>query len=426
MSGAASQTTPLEQGIDAPDLQWPKFFNGRLLTGSDLDGEQRANRSARQLLGRALGAGVACGLDVTLAAGLSSPTQPVLNVACGLAVNRRGDALELASDVKIALSVDPTAASTSDSGFTVCSPSGEIYSASTGVFLFTIAPSSSGRGRAPVSGLGNGEASCNVAYNVDGVKFGLVALNVDSSLGEQPELLRNRLAHLMFGSADAARLSELIDPFAHGSSSCGLLDRLPGGCVADDCVPLAALQWTADGVTFVDRWAARRRIAAPIAADRWPTLIGDRRRAEAEAMFLQFEDQAEELLATLSDPTSVSAATYFSLLPAAGLLPINTPGASAGFDPATFFGSQASRDIAEIDAVMVPALLHESLWHEPIVVGGDERIQLYLIRENRLAALTGAARQAALLFAKRTLPYRGIARFGVARVGLSRFAPRVI
>jgi hypothetical protein len=191
-------------------------------------------------------------------------------------------------------------------------------------------------------------------------------------------------------------------------------------------VPLAVLHWDTTGVTFVDRWAVRRRIVSPMSATRWPTMMGDRRRAEAEAMYLQFEDQVEELLPTLSAPQNVAAATYFAYLPPAGLLPIGSQGGAPGFDPATFFGAQASQDIAETDADLVRALLQESLWHEPIEVGADERIQLYLIHENEQQVAAGVVSQAALLFAKHTLSYRGIARFGKARFGLSRFAPRVI
>jgi hypothetical protein len=423
----STQATPLKQAIDAPDLHWPKFFNGRLLTGADLDDEQHANRAARRLLGRAIGTGVACGLDVTLATASASATNPVLSVTCGLAVNRLGDALELANDATIALSADPAADTTADTGFTVCQPDAPgSYSTATGLFILTVCPASSSHGRAPVSGLGDGNGWCNVDYNADGVQFELVALAVDPTLGDKPELLRNRLAHLMFGTTDPARLSELVDPFAHRSSRYGLLDYLPADCIGKDCVPLAVVHWDTTGVTFIDRWAVRRRITSAIAADRWPTMIGDRRRAEADAMFLQFEDQIEELLPTLASPQTAAASTYFAFLPPAGFLPINTQGGAAGFDPATFFGTQASNDVAEIDADLVRALLHESLWHEPIQVGSAERIQLYLIHENESAVASGAATQAALLFAKHALPYRGIARFGKARFDLSRFAASII
>lgn len=428
MSALATQSIGLGQAVDTPELRWTQFFNGRLLTGEDLAAEQSSNHSARALLAQALGSGVAGGLDVTLAPGAGSAAQPVLKVTAGAAVNQTGDVLELECDTTVALSADPVSDAGSDAGFSVCLPaSTDTYAPTTGVFVFTIGGSSSAHGRAPVSGLSDGDAACNVDYKVDGVQFGLVALVLDSSLGNYPDLLRNRLAHLIFGTTDAGRLSALYDPFAHTAGQYGLLDLLPADCIDAGSVPLAVLHWDTTGVTFIDRWAVRRRLTAPIAADRWPTYMADRRRAEAEAMFLQFEDQAEELLAGLAAPQSVTASTYFDYLPPVGLLPIDSVQGVQGFDPKTFFGAQASRDIAEIDAALVPALVHDGLWHEPIAIAdGGERIQLYLIRENELAVNSGAAAQAALVFAKRTLSYRGIARFGVARFGLSRFAPRVI
>lgn len=426
MSTQAPQATPLEHAIDAPDLHWAKFFNGRLLTGADLDGEQQANRAARRLLGQAMGSGVACGLEVSLAQG-SSSAAPQLTVTCGIAVNRPGEVLELGADTTIALTADPATDTGANGGFAVCQPGASgSFTTATGIFLLTVGPASSAHGRAPVSGLGNGAVSCNVDYSADGVQFQLVSLALDASLGGQPDLLRNRLAHLMFGTTDPARISEVVDPFTHGAGQYGLLDYLPSDCVGQECVPLAVLHWDTTGVTFVDRWAVRRRVTSPMVAPRWPTTMGDRRRAEAEAMFLQFEDQIEELLAKLSSPQSVAASTYFAFLPPAGVLPINTSGGAPGFDPNTFFGAQASKDIVEIDADLVRALLHDSLWHEPIAVGSNERIQLYLIHENEAAVAAGTAGQAALVFAARTLSYRGIARFGVARFGRSRFAPRVI
>jgi hypothetical protein len=86
----------------------------------------------------------------------------------------------------------------------------------------------------------------------------------------------------------------------------------------------------------------------------------------------------------------------------------------------TFFGVQASHDGATIDASLVPPLLHEGLSHEPIEVGGAEPIQLYLLWESELALQAGTSTQAALVFAKHTVPYRGTRRYGYARFGAGR------
>jgi hypothetical protein len=418
----------LTDAIIAPELRWAKFFNGRLLTGADLDGEQRSNRAARRLLGQAIGAGVAYGLEVAVAPGLGSAVQPVLLVGAGLALNRFGDALELGADTTLALNAGPAPGTEGpDQGFTVCRPLAPgVYTASTGAFILTVGPSSTATGRVPVSGLGNDAASCNVAYNLDGVQFRLVRIELDQSLDAAPSLLRNRLAHLVFGTTDDARLSAVVEPFAHAAGSYGVLDQLPPGCIGDDQVPLALLHWTSAGVEFLDQWTVRRRVVKPISGPAWPTLMGDRRRAEAEAMFMQFQDQIEDLLAAVPAASNVVASTYFDYLPPVGLLPAVTSGTNTGFDPFMFFGAQASTEIAAIEGESVAALLHEGLWHEPIAIGSSERVQLYEIRENAQAVTADPAVQAAVVFAKHSLRYRGVARVATARFGSSRFTSRVI
>ena len=73
------------------------FFNGRLLTAEDLSREQQANTDGHKQLGRALGDGIVRGLDVREATS-STPTQPVLSISAGLALNRRGRAIELMNE----------------------------------------------------------------------------------------------------------------------------------------------------------------------------------------------------------------------------------------------------------------------------------------------------------------------------------------
>jgi hypothetical protein len=425
---STSPVTGLDQPVAVPDLEWVNFFNGRLLTGEDLAQEQVAGRIARRLVGRALGSGVADGLSVSLAAGVGSASRPVLTIDAGLAVCPRGDVLELASTTQLELAAAP-GAPTADgaAGFSTCVPTtGGTYTAATGVFVLAIGPSSAPAGRAPVSGLGNEGAACNVAFAAEGVQFHLFRIALPTSLNGDAARLRNRLAHLALGTDDSARIRALTDPLAADDELYGLLDRLPPGCLGDDRVPLALVHWTAQGVEFVDRWAVRRRIAAPPAGTRFPVLMGDRRRAEAEAAFEQFQQHIEELRGQLSAPQAATAAAHFDFLPPAGVLPAGTPGGPPGFSASTFFGAQASSELAAIDAAQVPALLHDSLWHEPIAVGGSRRIQIYAIREHELALSAGEPVRPAVLFATETLSYRGVARFGRARFGLSRFSPRVM
>jgi hypothetical protein len=411
--------------IATPALRWPRFFNGRLLTGEDLAGEQSANRAARAQLGRALGTGVAFGLEVAPATGVGSAARPVLSVQAGLAVNPRGEPLELPCATTVALAAappDPDAPDDGEGDFTLCRPPAPgTGTPTTGVFVLTIGPRSATQGRAPVSGLGDEPAACNVKWWLDGVAFALCSVALPNGLEDEPDMLRNRLAHLCFGTVDPARLSGLEAPFAHGAGSYGVLD----GQLPDDQVPLALLRWTLQGLEFVDCWSVRRRLTALQATSAWPQFAGARRRAEAEAMLAQFEDEIELLRVRHPGPDEVAAADRFAFLPPAGLLPV-AGGSLPGFDAPTFFGEQGSRDVAQIDAERVPALMHDSFRHEPIAVDGEERIQLYRIRENELAVAAGQVAQPAILFAKRSLPYRGVARFGDARFDLSRYATRVI
>jgi hypothetical protein len=420
--------TGLDEPVAVPDLSWVNFFNGRLLTGSDLAREQATGRIARRLLGRAVGAGVAHGLHVSLAASAGSATRPVLEVTDGLAVNRRGDALALAATTLVELAPPPAEdGASTDEGFATCVPvEGGTYTAATGIFMLAVGPASLPSGRAPVSGLGNESAQCNVAYAAEGVRFHLFRLALPEPVHQDPGLLRSRLAHMALGTSDVVRHSALVDPLNSTGLGYGLLDRLPPGCPGPDRVPLALLHWTAKGVQFVDRWAVRRRITAPSADAAFPIYTGDRRRAEAEAGLLQFQDQIEDLRVRLAKPHEAQVSSHFAYLPPAGLLPAATSGGPPGFDPGRFFRWQASSEIAQIGAGVVPSLLHDSLWHEPITVGTAARVQLYAIAEQEDAIADGAALRPVLVFASETLSYRGVARYGRATYGLSRMTPRVM
>src|SRR6185436_20447164 len=81
------------------------FFNGRVLTASDMQDEQTANRKQHRQLGRAIGAGVVSGMEVRLLSAGGPATTPVVAVTGGLAINREGQAIELpASEVSVAVS----------------------------------------------------------------------------------------------------------------------------------------------------------------------------------------------------------------------------------------------------------------------------------------------------------------------------------
>jgi hypothetical protein len=415
------------------------FFNGRLLAGEDLSSEQQAQRAERFLLGRALGDGVAYGFEVYENPARSSHARPVVTVEPGLAVSRDGATLALERRIDIALATVDTAVTDADPGagvFSDCLTSVPgVYTSGAGVYVLTVGPSSSSRGRAPLNGQADGGSACAVDASVEGVQFRLVGVPNMTAEELAPAFaprLRSHVAHLMLGTGDTARKRFRFDPFGPRVTTYGRLDEmLAAGLLTTGEVPLAALAWTeSHGLQFVDLWAVRRRLTRRAETDQVPaglagqaaiprpSLGGDRARSESEALARQFERQVEDLRTTVALETLV-ASTTFEYLPAAGLLPLARTG-SRGVVPETFFGAQASHDGATIDASLVPPLLHEALSHEPIEVGGAEPIQLYLLWESELALQTGASTQAALVFAKHTVPYRGTRRYGYARFGAGR------
>ena len=103
MAGIELREPFLEAGI-----RNTHFFNGRLLTAEDLLNEQEANRAQHRQLGRAIGAGIVTGFEVTL--GTQGKPRPSVRVRPGLAVNRRGQAVELpqkAGSVEVMLAKAP-------------------------------------------------------------------------------------------------------------------------------------------------------------------------------------------------------------------------------------------------------------------------------------------------------------------------------
>src|SRR5262245_30677159 len=274
MSPIDLQTLVFDGGIRSVN-----FFNGRLLSGEDLSQEKAANREARRQLGRALGDGIAYGLEVSETPGLSTRQAPVVTVEPGLAVNRQGQTLGLTTRVDLSL-VRPMASGATAavaSIFDDCQPlQPGVYVAGTGVYLLVLSSAAGGQGRAPVSGLGNAMAACNVRDLIEGVQFRLIPLELPLAEVNDQDHLRNRVAYRCFGVADAQVF--LRNPFAPPLDGYGLLDTLRPDTLTDCDVPLATLHWTAaDGIKFIDLWSVRRRVTRPTTDERWHLLLGDRR-----------------------------------------------------------------------------------------------------------------------------------------------------
>src|SRR5437773_9089916 len=117
MSAPITTDQPLIDGGVA-SVNW---FNGRLVTGEDLTREQQAAELTRLRLGRAVGSGVVCGLQLSPASSTSN-ARPVIRIEPGLAVNRQGLVLELSAATEVALTRDRAADGTTELIFRDCSP----------------------------------------------------------------------------------------------------------------------------------------------------------------------------------------------------------------------------------------------------------------------------------------------------------------
>jgi hypothetical protein len=392
------------------------FFNGRLLTGEDLTAEQQANRVAHSLLGQAAGAGVAYGLEVSESATLSQVASPVLSITRGLAVNSNGGTLLLDSDTDISLVRPASPVSGGSSVFAECLPmQSGVYIAGAGVYLLTIGPASATQGLAEVSGVSTGAAPCNSKYKADGVQFRLVQLDLTQAELGDVNHLRNVVAYKCFGVTDWA--TNVADPFGASSNGHGLIDQLRAANTITGCeVPLAVLYWTAtDGVVFVDMWSVRRALVTRDLLDAWAPGAGRRRTAEGLAMFLQFQQQVNDLLQSAPgvNPLSVKVTNFFHYLPAAGFISIGNVNPAGGFDYLQFLSGRTYRNPVFMEGARLERLIRTSFLYPPIDLSNKEMLWLYQVRENQQAidAGSGTPPKLYMVFANGHIPFQGEAQY---------------
>lgn len=359
--------TELLQPILRGGIRSVNFFNGRLLSAEDLSAEQAANREGRVRLGQAAGEGVAYGLEVSKAAA-GTKESPVVNVSAGLAVNRRGRTLRLDAAVELVLvpQAGDDEAVPLNVTFRDCRESqAGVYVAGAGVYLLTIGAAEGTEGRVPFSGLGsNNDVTCNTRYTVEGVEFRLVKLLESTRLTGDPRSLRNRVAYQCFGVEELRAFG--AQPFAGPLRQYGLLDEKRPNVLTDDETPLALVYWTpGGGVEFIDLWSVRRRLTAASAGERWAPLAGDRRLSEAEAMLLQFQEQAAALQqATDADKVNkLKADEHFAYLPPAGLL---QTGGARPFDWKTFLGPYAPPEATVVDEALLRSVIQNSFHQDAV------------------------------------------------------------
>lgn len=463
---------PVESLLDAPlvpetGIRHVNYFNGRLLTASDLRAQQVADRQGRLQLGRSMGAGVVDGLDVTLVADGADGNAPILAVSGGLAINRSGQAVELPiSRVHVRLARKLPVLPVDVGLFQDCQlgPSGP-DTTERRAYLLTIVPASEFRERAPMIPIGsNGTATeCGDRYAVEGVAFRLVEIG-ESALagvsqetrdlittlmaeGDQSSLtasarrarlsrLRSALAHVCFGTEELAAFRR--DPFRREAgrtpfATYGALDRMSVSHDLTECdVPLALVYWSLTGVKFVDIWAARRRPIPRPSSSLWPLPVSERQRVEGDAIFQQFQDHLEGILSaglSQAELGLIQARSYFRYLPPAGLVPVQR-GARPGLVVETFLAGLPHRTAETADAALtpefidderLPKLLREAQAYPPVDLHDDELVWLYRPWQNGFAADLDAAVRPYAVFTSGQLPPANEARFDVARWDASNF-----
>lgn len=424
----------LEGGVDNPH-----FFNGRLLTAEDLQDEQEANRQHRQQLGRSIGEGVLNGMEVKLVTAGTNGTIPTVSITKGMALNREGGVLELKGDISLTLVRESIIPRTRTTNFAPCkSVDPRLIPTGTGIYILVAAPAAGYKGRAPMHHMeDNGKISaCNHRYEVDGLQFKLVYMDITNSsiaggsIGKEilnfinktgagdRSKLRNLLAHLCLGTGTAADFT--TDLFrAAGSSAAvtgyGPLDALRKvKCLDSSDVPLALILWTITGLEFVDMWSVRRKVHSPYIYEDTPYPVTDRRTAELESTHLQFQEHLTSLFRSSSDKrlrSGVKAKDYFLFLPAVGMIPLDKDGADKYSEDIKikFFEDLAVRAPVFIEGVKLRHLISTSFSYDPIDLEKKELTWLYRVRQNMefIDKYPGKGGQAYLVFSSGYIPFQG-------------------
>lgn len=396
------RTAQLDQPVLEDGLRDVRFANGRVLTAEDLRDEQEAGRRRSRRLGRAAGAGVVGGLTVRRASGAARVT-----VGDGLAINERGEALELPFELEIPLVEPPDGEQAGTGGeelFADCTPptptgAGTAF-AGVAAFLLVIGPASGTAGEAlHVSADEHGRADvCGPRYAVHGVALRLVGVDLartskDAGLTLDPALvddgtpagrsrLRNVLAHLCLGTPGSARFYD--DPFdAAGAGAYGVVDLLRKDCrLTAGEVPLALTYWTKQGLEFVDMWSVRRRPLTDVAGSSLQTLLRARRRAEAEAAMCQFHDHVKGLVdATAStDLAAAQLPRWFRFLPPAGFVPLAL-GDRRGFAHGNVFEGVDVHGPRIVSIAEAETLVRAGPGQPAIDLEAEQTLALSLVRE---------------------------------------------
>ncbi len=384
--------------IGEDSIRHVNFFNGRLLTGTDLRREQFARYQADGRLGQTIGSGIDHGLYVEL---IADKKKPIARVKAGLALNRNGQTLWLGADTDVELAkraLPPGEAA--PCLFEKCTPAeaGGFVEAGQGLFVLTIAPSHRHEGRAPMNALGDAQARCNTDAEVEAVQFRLIQIPLSPAALAKIETpqFRNAAAHQCFGAAVKPTWARTSFANADTPNIDNLLRGLNG--LHDFDVPLALIAFGEEFTPlFADNWSVRRMIAAEDERNAFSILTGPARARLGQAMMAQFQDQ-------LAETQSPQAKKDFDYLPPVGVL--------EGYSDAAalqFFAGLTVRGPVHIDEAQVEPLIRESLSAPAIPTTSDHTIWLYRVAHSGMGTTPGTT----LLFASGHLPYRADARFNL-------------
>jgi hypothetical protein len=456
---ALELNTPFLEG----GIKVPYFFNGRVLTAEDLRDLQAANAGFHRQLGSSMGEGVVTGMEVKLISSGGKSSLPAVSISKGMALNRDGEVLELHRDIpRLNLVRKPVIPRGGGGAFVACdSMDPTLIPTGTGVYILVAAPASGYTGKAPRHRPGdNGIISdCDYKYEQEGVQFKLVYLDITNSslaggsIGDRiresvhesgaanRSQLRNLLAHLCLGTEAAAVFpTDLFSRF--GSSAAvpeyGPLDELrKQGCLKNCDVPLALILWTGKGLEFVDMWPVRRKVHHTYIPTGQPYPVTERRTAELEATYLQFQDQMKALYDSASanngNVSSITANDYFCFLPGVGMIRLDeTESDKTGNNiQIKFFKDLTTRAPVFIEGVKLRDLLRQSFFYDPMEIGPEKRelIWLYWVRENMSFFEKNLEKsiksETYLVFSSGYIPFRGEAQYNLSRWNYSHYGPGV-
>lgn len=298
----------------------PNYVNGRLLTAQDLATGQSTLLARDARLGRAAGAGVVDGL-------WTGSTAITLTVAPGLGVARSGQPVVLPNPITLALTPLTGSTAAVPVGFGCACGCGSTTTTSglaTGTYLLTARPAQRTEGQASVVPPPDTTVStgCAARWTAEGVEFRAITLPIPATVAGATVTdgnRRNLTAHWCYGTEQLTKLP--IFPFTFNPAYSGF-DQLAATDLTDADLPLAVFRWDGQSVADLDNWAARRRITTPDPVpDGWAGVTADRRDADGQARFRQFQDQVAQIDAGTQAGRMV-AADAFGLLPPVGFLPV--------------------------------------------------------------------------------------------------------